>query len=503
MDKIKILILAANPWKTKRLVLDEEFQRTQELWESSDFQERFELRYYPALRGEALQEKVLKFKPHLIHFSGHGEEDSLVFADLTGENPYEVSKQALAQLFKLCVPDLKAVFLNACYSANQAEFIVEQVPSVIGMNTAIDDLAAISFSRGFYSAIFSQNELDIEKAFNAGLSQMAIEQIPEKEQRKPVLQKCRQTFVPTFKHDIFVSFADTDKEWATSLTDYLRKKLKLNLNLFDKDFQIYSGNDFNQLDQSALLLIIASPEYCQHYQVPLNSLKPQNKIIFIEKELYNPRPEFLKGYIPTKFWRYDDSSGMQFLIGAEYFVKADELANEVYNSLIELKNKYHYQQQITQKCQQKSESKIELSKSIDAFVFLHSTKDDLQLAQQIEAFLLKKYGIYCAISIEAISPETPANEIRADRTNNMLNCDAILIIYENGSLAWARVPLSDYRTIKSTREKEGKSPLKIIAAHKKQGTNELGIKTDNLKVYDCPPQHLENYLEDFVEALTK
>ncbi len=29
MDKTKILILAANPWETKRLVLDEEFQRIQ------------------------------------------------------------------------------------------------------------------------------------------------------------------------------------------------------------------------------------------------------------------------------------------------------------------------------------------------------------------------------------------------------------------------------------------------------------------------------------------
>jgi len=150
---IRILILAANPWSTNRLDLGEEYQRIQDLWERSNLQERFELRHYPALRGEALQEKVLKFKPHIIHFSGHGEADSLIFTDLTGDKAHEVSKSALAELFKLCTPDLKAVFLNACYSANQAKEIVEQVDCVIGMNAAIDDLAAISFSQGFYTSM--------------------------------------------------------------------------------------------------------------------------------------------------------------------------------------------------------------------------------------------------------------------------------------------------------------------------------------------------------------
>lgn len=133
VEKTKILILAANPWETDRLDLGEEYQRIQDLWENSNLQEKFDLRYYPALRGVALQEKVFKFKSNLIHFSGHGEADSIMLSDLAGDKIHEVSKIALAELFRLCAPDLKAVFLNACYSAEQADEMAEQVDYVIGM----------------------------------------------------------------------------------------------------------------------------------------------------------------------------------------------------------------------------------------------------------------------------------------------------------------------------------------------------------------------------------
>jgi hypothetical protein len=496
MTKTKILILSANPWNTNRLGLDEEYQRIQELWENSDGQEQFELRYYPALRGEELQQKVLKFKPNLIHFSGHGEENGLIFADLVGDNAYEVSKQALAQLFKLCAPDLKAVFLNACHSAKQAEAIVEQVGYVIGMNAAINDLAAVSFSQGFYTVIFSQPRLDIEQAFQAGLNQMAIAHISEAEQKKPVLQKRRQTYVPSYTHDVFISFADEEADWAGNFSEYLRKQLKQKLETAD-GFQLYSGNDFSQLAQSASLLIIASPAYCQQYQPQLEQLGIQAKqqpAFLIETDSYTI-PASLKGLSRYKFWYDDDQQGIIALQGDAYIEKANQVAELVAKQLQELRAQHQHQQRIGEQRQQQQEARKPNVNSIDAFVFLHSAPEDLDLIANIVP-LLEDNGIDYVLPLQR-TIEVTAGDIRQDIENNIINCDAILILYEQTTTVWVREQLGTCRRLQRKRE----TPLKIIAVHKNQQKPEVNFQLDNLHIYICPPEKVPTYLPRFIEAL--
>jgi hypothetical protein len=339
MEKIRILILAANPWETDRLDLGEEYQRIQDLWEDSKLQGRFDLRYYPASRGEKLQEKVLKFKPHIIHFSGHGGADGLIFTDPTGDKAHEVSKPALAELFRLCAPDLKVVFLNACYSANQAEEIIKQVDYVIGMNAAIIDSAAIDFSQGFYTSIFNRDTLDIDHAFATGRNQMKIIHTPEAEQKKPVLR--RRTFVPSYQHDIFISFANGDNAWSNNLIASLEDQIKKKLATADS-FQLYKDNDFNQLDQSAILLIVLSDAYNNEYQEHSEQLKSKTKqkpLFLIE---YKPteRPKYLQGkFDEYLFWGRDNLQGVKELNGKDYSNKVNELAKAVVEKLKELKSK--------------------------------------------------------------------------------------------------------------------------------------------------------------------
>lgn len=78
---IRILILVANPFDTAALTLDEEYQRIHSLWRSCDLRDSFEVHHCLATRAETLQSEVLQFKPHLIHFSGHGTEDSVIFTN--------------------------------------------------------------------------------------------------------------------------------------------------------------------------------------------------------------------------------------------------------------------------------------------------------------------------------------------------------------------------------------------------------------------------------------
>lgn len=492
MEKIRLLLLAANPWKTERLGLDEEYQRIQDLWENSNSPDRFDLRHYPALRGEAVQEKVLKFKPHLIHFSGHGEHGSLVFADTSGDNPHEVSKQALARVFQLLIPDLKAVFLNACHSAQQADAIVEQVDHVVGMNAAIGDLAAIRFAEGFYTAIFNQDALNIEQAFDAGLNQMEIAGIALSEQQKPVLQKRAKSYVPTFQYDVFVSFADEDAQFADDLTDYLYKQLKQKLATPD-GFQLCGNNDFNLLASSAILLVIASPAFCGQYSDRFEQFAKQQPVYLAEYKICDPRPAFSKGITPLKFWHYEDSEGMKSLTGDGYFARADELVSAIAKRLNELKARQQHKGILVQ--ERENQKQQSTGQTIPVSVFLNSAPEDLVLTNKIKS-LLKEKGVECVI-VPMDRTKVSAADLALDSENKIIGSDAVLILYEQTTPVWASKQIMDCLRLQRRRGE----PLKIIALHKAGNQPELGYDEKKVTIYHCPPQQVETYITSFIEAL--
>ena len=72
---------------------------------------------------------------------------------------------------------VRLIFYNACFSAVQAEHIVEHVEAAIGMNTSIGDEAALVFASQFYSSIgFGKN---LKVAFNQSKAALMLEGIEE------------------------------------------------------------------------------------------------------------------------------------------------------------------------------------------------------------------------------------------------------------------------------------------------------------------------------------
>ncbi|MFN6568518.1 CHAT domain-containing protein [Dendronalium sp. ChiSLP03b] len=153
----RILILAANPKPTNRLRLDEEVRDIQEGLLRSQGRDKFELRYYLAVRPRDIRSAILDFRPNIIHFSGHGQETKgLCFEDETGHLQF-VTGEALAGLFENFAKQVECVLLNACYSQVQANAIVQHINYVIGMNDKIEDKAALEFAVGFYDALTAYN----------------------------------------------------------------------------------------------------------------------------------------------------------------------------------------------------------------------------------------------------------------------------------------------------------------------------------------------------------
>ncbi len=117
------------------------------------------------------------YQPNIVHFSGHGAgEEGLAFEDETGQLKL-VETEALAGLFELFAGHIECVVLNACYSEVQAKAIAQHIPSVVGMNKAIGDRAAIEFALGFYDALGAGKT--VEFAYKLGCNSIEIAGIPE------------------------------------------------------------------------------------------------------------------------------------------------------------------------------------------------------------------------------------------------------------------------------------------------------------------------------------
>ncbi|MCP4403775.1 MAG: CHAT domain-containing protein [bacterium] len=174
--KKTILILSANPKDTRRLRPDEEIREIEEALRDSEFPDRFELKTSLATPVADLQSLLLRHKPHIVHFCGHGETDGLLFENVTGRKQ-QVQIEALAELFKLCGQSIECVVLNACYSQPQADAIHQHIPCVIGMNRNIGDKAAMLFAAGFYTAL--GNGRSYRDAFEFGCNRIDLHNIPE------------------------------------------------------------------------------------------------------------------------------------------------------------------------------------------------------------------------------------------------------------------------------------------------------------------------------------
>jgi WD40 repeat protein len=189
-----ILICAANPIAEHYLSLDKEVREIQNGLRYS--RKHFDIRQQWATRPVDLRRALLDCRPNFVHFCGHGAGEAGIV--LEGQL---VEADALAELFRLFSSSIKCVVLNACYSAIQAHAIVRNIDSVVGMNKAIGDSAAIEFSTAFYDALGAGETVDF--AFELGCNAIQLAGIPE--HLTPVLLSRSKTalsyFIPKAQQD--------------------------------------------------------------------------------------------------------------------------------------------------------------------------------------------------------------------------------------------------------------------------------------------------------------
>jgi hypothetical protein len=171
-----ILFLSANPRNIGLdLRLDKEVRTIDEALTKAKFRDFFKLELHSAVRVADLQGLLSRHKPHLVHFSGHGEPSSEIVLEDEHGNGRPVPVDALHHLFSLLKHNLRCVVLNACYSEDQARAIATEVDCVVGMSIEIGDDAAIAFSSAFYETIGDGK--DIQTAFELGCGRIQLERL--------------------------------------------------------------------------------------------------------------------------------------------------------------------------------------------------------------------------------------------------------------------------------------------------------------------------------------
>ena len=182
---IKILFLASNPSDTTRTIFDEEHRAIDSALHKANLRDRFLLIAHFAVRRDDLQELLLRHRPHIVHFSGHGSSSGAIVLVDKFDRGVMVEPAALKQLFSILKDNIQCVILNACYSEAQAQAINEHINYVIGISREVNSESAIQFAEGFYRALgYGKSYGD---AFNLG--QNAISLFDSREQSKALRDK--------------------------------------------------------------------------------------------------------------------------------------------------------------------------------------------------------------------------------------------------------------------------------------------------------------------------
>jgi hypothetical protein len=151
-----VLFIAASPEDEDPLRLDKEVREIQKRMRESEHRDSVAFEWRLASQTSDLMQALNETRPHVVHFSGHGSQDALIFEDSDGlAKPLYVEDlaQFLAQLLRITSDRIRLAIFNSCHSATAARAACDFIPFAIGMDQPVNDNFAKVFSGQFYNAI--------------------------------------------------------------------------------------------------------------------------------------------------------------------------------------------------------------------------------------------------------------------------------------------------------------------------------------------------------------
>nr|MBA3924123.1 alpha/beta hydrolase [Nostocaceae cyanobacterium] len=175
--KCDVLVLAANPIGTDLLQLQEEANLIRLRLQEGEVGKNYIVKVKRAVQVEELSKYLLQYEPLILHFSGHGSPSGEIILNNSQGQAQPLCPEALAELLAVLKGRIECVVLNACFSLEKADALMEQVSCVIGMSKEIDDQSAVAFAAGFYRGLgFGRGYYT---AFEVGRNEIKLLKLPD------------------------------------------------------------------------------------------------------------------------------------------------------------------------------------------------------------------------------------------------------------------------------------------------------------------------------------
>ena len=172
----KILFISSDPIDADALQTGKELSDIQNAIQAATYRDAFEL--IPSTYGlwTEISNDIASHRPEIIHFSGHSSDTGIQLVNEDGLAE-ELPAEKFADLLN-CFEDYhpNLIFLNACFSAHQADTLLPYTQQLIGFFYAAEPNLSMEFAKLFYYRLVTGNT--IKEAFNTSKNNL-IDQLPK------------------------------------------------------------------------------------------------------------------------------------------------------------------------------------------------------------------------------------------------------------------------------------------------------------------------------------
>jgi chemotaxis protein histidine kinase CheA len=170
--EITVLLVAGTiEGGSEPLRLDREVNEIQRRIRESKHRDAIRFVSRHAVKVTELMQALNEEEPDVVHFSGHGSQDALLFEGNDGQ-PLALSNENLSLLLQAAPRPIRLAVFNACESSIQAALACDFVDAAIGMDASVADASAKEFAGQLYNSIGFGHDLNL--AFTQAKAQASL-----------------------------------------------------------------------------------------------------------------------------------------------------------------------------------------------------------------------------------------------------------------------------------------------------------------------------------------